>query len=122
MQAVQGVVALAPEELRLECRAAVDWDDLDRILGTEEAVDEVADIDQLAAKCLDGPVALVAVADVAGCFVEVRLVGLDQLFEARADHPLQNLLQQAKVDGCFADFKECVDAFGERWRHLGVVD
>ena len=117
----QGVLALAPEELRLGRRAAVDGDDLGRPRGAEEHLGEAADVDQLCSQRVDRAVPPAAPGGVAGGFVEVGLVGGDQPFDAVADHPLEEGQEQAEVDALLAVVEEPAGALAELRRHLLAV-
>jgi hypothetical protein len=117
-QAFDGVSPLAPQQLRLLGRGAVDGDDPPRPLGAEQRAQGAADLDQLVAHRPDPPVALGAPGDVAGELVEVPLVGLHQAVAARLHHPRQGALERGEVEARVLVVEERADALVEDRRQL----
>jgi hypothetical protein len=117
-QALDGVLALAPQQLRLLGGGAVDGDDPPRPLGSEQRAQSTADLDQLVAHRPDPAVALVAPGDVAGELVEVYLVGRHQAVAARLHHPGQDALERVEIEARVPVVEERADALVEDRRQL----
>lgn len=90
----QRVLALAPQQVWLARDPAIDSDDLATAHRAIEPGSDHPDLDQLPPQRRHRTVAPRAVRAVAGQLVDVGLVGLDHLLQARRDHPAQHLLQQ----------------------------
>ncbi len=114
----QRVLALPPQQIRLAGDPADDSDDLAATLLAEQPGRDRPDLDQLAAQCFHRTVAPRALRTVAGQLVDVDLVGLDHLLEARRDHPAEHLLQPRKVETCLALVEESLDLLVQSRRHL----
>lgn len=118
LEAAERVLGLAPQELRLVGRAAVDGDEGAGRRRAEDMRGEAADLDQLPASVRHRLVAPRARADVVGELVVMGLVGGDHLPEARRHHPVEHLLEQIEIEPRFALGQERLDPILDHRRHL----